>query len=95
MGLREELLKAAAPPEKDVEIGGVKFRLVGLGMGEMMELSDMDGADATFWLLERMIQDGDGNRVFADDDPELRGIDPAVANKLAVDIGYNLANAAR
>lgn len=83
MGLKDELIKATAPPTKEVDVNGVTIWLHGLSMGEILALDEMDGADATFWLLERMIRDADGARLFDDDDPALRDMGPDTLNGLA------------
>ena len=50
---------------------------LGLGIEEALELSNKDESeDATFWLLERMVRDHAGERVFEAGDAVLRGMDP-------------------
>ena len=85
MGLKEQLAAATKPPHREVTVGGVTVVMHGLSIAEKFELADMDGSDAdqTFWLLERMVRDGDGNRLFDEDDPVLRGLDSAYINELA------------
>lgn len=81
--LREQLYAASAPPSEDVDIGGVGFRMVGLGVSDQLALSDMgEGEDATYWVLERMIRDESGERVFEDNDELLRGMRFDVVEKL-------------
>lgn len=83
--LREQLLEATAPPTEEVSIRGIAVNMTGLGMAEMSQLANVeDGFDATFWLLSRMLRDKDGAAVFEDEnDPVLRGMDPAIAEELA------------
>lgn len=77
MGLKDELLAAAAPPHEDVVVHGVTLRMCGLGVYDQNALAKYieangDDLDITLWLIERMAHDTDGNRVFTDDDPALR-----------------------
>lgn len=83
MSLRDELYAACAPPSEVVEINGIEFRMVGLGAEDQLALLEMgEGADATFWVLERMIRDG-AERAFQDGDPYLRGLDIETVGKLS------------
>ncbi len=84
MGLREELAAAAAPPREAVEIEGVQFYVHGLTVSEQEQLSEhADGFDATYWVLERVIRDDTGARVFEDGDELVRRFDGAVVQRLS------------
>jgi len=75
MSLKDELVAACAPQSETVTISGVEILMVGLGANDQIALAEMgEGTDATFWILERMARDADGNRLFDDGDEALRGL---------------------
>lgn len=75
--LKEQFRAAMAPPSAEVTVEGVTFRMVGLGAADHMKLAQMaENQDSTFWILERMIRDENGVRVFEDDDPAIRDFAP-------------------
>lgn len=85
MGLKDELVAATTPPRETVEVGGVTVWMRGLGIKEKFELAEMEGsnADQTFWLLEHMVCDSEGKRLFTEGDEALRGMDDEYIAPLA------------
>lgn len=84
MSLKDQMVAAMSPPSETVTINGVSVRMVGLGALDQLAMAEMqDGVDATFWVLERMIRDDDGARVFGDNDQALRSLDMKAVGELS------------
>jgi hypothetical protein len=79
MGLKDEFLKAAEVPYREMDVNGVTVRVRAFTAQMQLDVeavASREAGDITFWVLENCLLDPEtGERLFDDDDPAVRELD--------------------
>ena len=87
MGLKDEFLKAAQVPSREMDVNGVTVRVRAFTAQMQLDVeavASREAGDITFWVLENCVVDPEtGERLFSDDDPAVRELDGNLIVELA------------